>query len=360
MNRTIVLLSAALALCSAPALASGNHFGWCNGVGNPHQSSGCGGVDVSVPTPSNVPVANQLPQTGPVTGPTPTGTPAVITIFPNPPTVITGTSPVAVPAGQVPLPSTGAGTLPVVVQPVPQTVWTGVGPVPQVKTLPNPSFRGTGAQKIVVQPLHPQVFTGTSPVGVQGRPAPSITGQALPTIIVVPNPPTVVTGFGSVPAAVIIQGVPGPGFSGTSAIPPLAPMATPGQVPTAIPGATPGAKPIMVPRPRPSRLTSAKPGPSASVAHKQSLTAPPLGRQHVTNRPGRQEANNEPRFAGANGGAWHCLASGHGKRRTRADGEVASQGALRHVGAVDVLGRDLPALHPDHAECIISVRRREK
>ena len=280
----------------------------------------------------------------------------MITVVPNPPTVITGTSPVQAPTAQVPSSVTGTGTLPIVVQPVPQTVLTGVGPVPQVQTLPTPSFTGTGAQTIVVQPLPPQVFTGTSPVGIQGIPAPSFTGQGLPTIVVVPNPPTVTTGFGPVPAAVIVQGVTGPGITGTSAVPPLAPIARPGLVPTA----TPGATPIMVPRPRPSGLTSAKPGPSATVAHRQSLTSPPLGRQHVTNRPGRQEANNEPRFASTNGGAWHCLASGHGKRHTRVDGEVASQSALRHVGAVDVLGRDLPALHPDHAECIISVRRRER
>jgi hypothetical protein len=31
---------------------------------------------------------------------------------------------------------------------------------------------------------------------------------------------------------------------------------------------------------------------------------------------------------------------------------------LRHVGTIDVLGRDLPALHPQHADCIISIKRR--
>jgi hypothetical protein len=84
-----------------------------------------------------------------------------------------------------------------------------------------------------------------------------------------------------------------------------------------------------------------------------------VAEKHITLTPGRQAQHNLPEFGAADGGQpWHCVASGHGQRKTLVDRRVSVSGALRHVGSIDVLGRDLPALHPQHANCIISIRPR--
>jgi hypothetical protein len=357
-------------LCLAPAVSwsQGLHLGWCNGVGNQHQAANCGGSSTGVPsgsTPNTVPTANQLPGGG-VQQPTPAGMPATVVITPNPPQVITGTSPVPTIQGQPGPTITGTSPQPIYIQPLPQTVFTGTSPVPPLQTLPTPSITGGTPPTITITPTAPQTLTGTSPVpALQTLPTPSFTGQGLPTIIVVPNPQTTITGFGPVPPTIIIPAGQKLTFGGYGAVPYPKPVATPMQVPNRVPQATPQATPMIVPRPRPlavpyqvpNQVPQARPQARPVLVPKQQAAA--VGHGHVTNTTGRQPAHATPRFRAADGGTdWHCLASGHGKRRSYVDGQVAVSGALRHVGAVDVLGRDLPALHPQHTSCVISVRRR--
>ncbi len=365
--RTFYLLVPLLAFSPVSASANGNHFGWCNGVGNPHQAANCGGggSPSSTQNPSNTPTANHQAGTGigpgPGPGPTPGGTQAVVTVQPLPPTVVTGTSPVQNVTGQPGPTFTGTGLPPIVVTANPPKTFTGIGPVPQIQTLPTPSFTGTGRPPLTIQPLPPRTFTGLSPTpSIQTLPTPSSTRPGLPTITVVPNPPQTIVGYGPVPAAILVSPTAIPPFTGTAAVPQARPLAVPQREPQAVPQARPGATPVLVPRPRPQpgsiAVTTTGGG---QITHAPTPRQAARGPEHVTPRTGRAIAHNPPRFSSRDGGrSWHCLASGHGKRRTIVDGEVAVTGALRHVGAVDVLGRDLPALHPEHTSCIISVRRR--
>lgn len=385
MLRNALAALAVITLLPSGANAAGNHLGWCIGTNNPHSAPNCGGTEPPTGALSpTVPTVNQLPTGGAQTGPTPPQSPAIITVVPNPPTTFTGTGQVPAVAGQPGTPITGTGLPPIVVRPVDPTVITGVGPVPTLQATPTPSFTGQGQLPIVIQPLPPQVLTGTAPtVAPTAVSAPSFTGQGLPTIIVVPNPPVTVTGFGPLPATIIVHGSPGPSFTGSNPVPPLQPMAIPGQVPTATPVAIPPATPSRVgvivvpsaqpqqvptripsaiPRPRPIKHPGRIPGGTVAPIVNQAvpLTAA-VGPNLVTGQTGRQDAHAAPQFAAPGGnGKWTCLASGHGKRRSVVDGEVATTGALMHVGAVDVLGRDLPALHPERSGCIISVRRRKE
>ncbi|MCR9150724.1 MAG: hypothetical protein NXH83_11160 [Rhodobacteraceae bacterium] len=220
-------------------------------------------------------------------------------------------------------------------------------------TLPTPATVATTT--ITVQPLAPTTVTGFGPVGA--------------SIVVRPNPPTVVVGYGAVPQLPpqLVPGqVPQPVLQPIpDRVPTLAPPLVPGQVPVAVPGQVPPMIPALVPRPRPTgagTVTGQAAGSQTgggTIRHQQQPRGPALGPGHVTGTTGRQALHEPPAFAAADGGQpWRCLASGHGKRRTLSGDTVVSDGALRHVGAIDLLGRDLPALHPDHADCIISVRRR--
>jgi hypothetical protein len=326
MRFFLLMLITFVLLMPITASATGNHYGWCNGVGNPHKGANCGGGSgpAGGQTPSTVPTSNQLPQPG--NGPQPTPDQLPITVTPNPPTTVTGTSPVV-----------------------------------NVQPIPTPSFTGQGQPPITVTPNPPTTFTGTSPViTVQPIPTPSFTGQGQPPINVMPNPPQTFTGVGPVPATIIVTPNTSQTFTGYGRVPQPLPQAVPQLIPSAIPTPNPRPQPTLIPRPKPinSKTTSVSNG---IIKHKPVSSKPALGSQHVTQLSGRQPLHNAPRFAASDGGkSWHCIASGHGQRRTYTDGRVTVSGALRHIGAVDVLGRDLPALHPDHADCIISIRRRSK
>jgi len=133
----------------------------------------------------------------------------------------------------------------------------------------------------------------------------------------------------------------------------------PGRVPMQVPTSTPTATPMLVPRPKPARTASVPSGTPGTMTHSPTPKGPAAAKTHITAAPGRQAQHAAPQFAADDGGQpWSCLASGHGMRRSVVDGKVVVAGALRHVGAIDVLGRDLPALHPGRSDCIISVRRR--
>ena len=368
MKKTLTasILTIAAALTAAPAAANGNHFGWCNGVGNPHRGSQCGasgGTTKPPQQPSNVPVATQKPTIGTGTPQTPGGLPTQV----------------------------------IVVTPQPGQTITGTGQVPQIVVQPGATFTGVGKPIIVLQPLPQQVLTGVSPVTtVTPQPTPSFTGVGLPTVTIQPNPQQTVVGYGKVPATVIVQPVPQPSFTGIGAVPiqvpnatpqavpqqiPTAvpspqsqgtpylipslqpqamPQPTPQRVPQAVPQAKPQATPVLVPRPKP-RPSAQKPAATGgTTTHSQTPARPALAKKHITVAPGRQKQHDLPQFDATDGGQpWRCVASGHGQRRTLNDRRVSVSGALRHIGSIDVLGRDLPALHPQHADCIISLRRKK-
>ncbi|WP_219787315.1 hypothetical protein [Celeribacter sp. PS-C1] len=161
-------------------------------------------------------------------------------------------------------------------------------------------------------------------------------------------------------------------------VPTPTPQAVPGRVPQAIPTPTPQATPQATPnlRPQPTSVATPtvmkrpKPRPNlhgqisnsggATVQHVPTPAGQMVSQDFITQKPGSQPTHDAPRFASDNGDVWRCVASGHGKRRSYADEEASANGALVHVGAIDVLGRDLPALHPSHSNCIISVKRRSE
>ena len=299
-----IVAASAASLVSAKG---GHHYGWCNGAGNPHRGASCGGsspsTSPSVPVvkPSQVPTANPLPPKPTPSLPTPTVTPVFVpSIAPN-----------AIP-GQVPVLAP-----PMVPQPVPQPVPTAIPqqiPTPmQVPGLflPRPKVK---------PPINPKPFVSTGVI-----PNPVQTGQ---TQIGQVRPPNVT-----------------PPQRAQVVVPAMVPMLVPERVPQAIPQAIPQRVPTPAPK----------------ITHRPQVRPVGIGRELITATPGRQPLHNPPAFQGkAQGETWNCVASGHGKRKSVEDGKVVSSGALRHVGSVDVLGQDLPALHPRHAHCIVLVKRRKR
>ncbi len=363
-NRIALLTAACLfaELAATQVVAQGHHFGWCRGVGNPHQSSqGCGqaggqGVGNQITGPTQ-PVANQLPPQG--TPQTPTSV-AVPVLAPGAvPNAIPGRVPIATPIavpGQVPTPIV-APTLapPLVPNPTPNRVPTAVpNQVPPLANVP------------------PQVPTATPnqvPIAVPGQVPPQ------------PNvPPLVPTATpNQIPVAVPGQVPPQP--TGQTAVPPLVPTATPNQVPIAVPGQVPqltqrptathvavpghqnpqGVVTIMRPRPRPTTGTVQQPG-STQVTHHLTHQSNSKKHDHVAATPGRHDPHDLPRFRNAAVNEnWECVASGFGQRRYDAGrGVLLNNGALRHLGNVDAMARDVPARHPKHSGCIISVKRKRR
>ncbi len=350
------ILSFAVATSAGQVAANGNHYGWCNGVGNPHGGTNCGGgTGTAQPSqlPANVPTSNQKPSKGPANPQTP---------------------------GALP-------TQAIVVTPQPGQTIVGTGPVTTIVGQPGPSFKGTGKPTIILRPLPPQVFTGVSPAKINPQKTPSFVGFSLPTVTIIPNPPQTFTGYGKVPATIIVQPVDQTSISGTGPVPFPVPQQIPQQIPTAVPSKipqgtpylipslksnqvpaktsvavppkAPQAIPMLLPRPKPRPNTQKPIAIGGPTSHKPVATEPALKQAHITRFSGRQEQHNLPEFDAADGGQpWRCVASGHGQRKSLSDRRVSTSGTLRHVGSIDVLGRDLPALHPQHANCIISLKRR--
>ncbi len=367
-NRIALLSAACLiaGLAATQVFARGNHYGWCRGVGNPHQSSqGCGqtggqgpGNQITGPTQ---PVANQLPPRG--TPQTPTSVTVPVLAPGAVPNAIPGRVPIATPIavpGQVPTPIV-APTLspPLVPNPTPNRVPTAVpNQVPPLATGPT-----------AVPPQVPTATPNQVPIAVPGQVPPQ------------PNvPPLVPTATpNQIPVAVPGQVPPQP--NGQTAVPPLVPTATPNQVPTAIPGQVPQLTPkptathvavpghpkpqgvvtVMRPKPRPTTGT-VQPTGTTQVTHHLTHQSNSKKHDHVAATPGRHDPHDLPRFRNAaTKENWECVASGFGQRRYDAGrGVLLNNGALRHLGNVDAMARDVPARHPKHSGCIISVKRKQR
>ncbi len=159
-----------------------------------------------------------------------------------------------------------------------------------------------------------------------------------------------------------------------TAVPGKAPVAFPGQRPfarhVAIPGCPTGATGTPVyriilsrPTPRPHAHRAPSTTTPASVRHHPDHRSEPRKHRHVAASPGRHEQHDLPAFReDATGDLWDCVASGFGQRRALPTerGTALSAGALRHLGSVDAIARDVPARHPEHAGCVISVKRRDR
>jgi len=146
-----------------------------------------------------------------------------------------------------------------------------------------------------------------------------------------------------------------------NAVPQQVPQATPQRVPMAVPNAVPHLVPR--PRPRPVRTvdTVTRVVTPVQITHRETPTVASVGQNLVTSRPGRQPLHAPPAFAAGDGDSqWHCMASGHGKRRGVNGEEVEVAGTFVHAGFVESLARDVPARHPKHAECMISIRRKQR
>ncbi|WP_292306040.1 hypothetical protein [Marivita sp.] len=279
--------------------------------------------------------------------------------------MITGTSPVPQPVPQRTPPVPGSQLPPIVVHPNPQIVITGHSPV----TPPGATQVPQTAPYLV-----PILVPTPTPTPVPGRVPPQ--RPAITPVIVPFQNPGVTTGVSPNqvphPATVTVptlppQRVPTP-------VPQRVPQPTPQMIPVTVPvqpqvptpgatGPAGGAQPtpvaVLRPKPRPQSVPTLTTNPGATIEHRPQVQTPPIGQHVVTREIGRQPEHNAPRFQTTRGEVIRCVASGHGKRRSVVDGEVESSGALRHVGSVDVLGRDLPALHPRHSKCIVTVKRRK-
>lgn len=367
-NRIALLSAACLiaGLAATQVFARGNQYGWCRGVGNPHQSGqGCGqtggqgpGNQITGPTQ---PVANQLPPRG--TPQTPTSVTVPVLAPGAVPNAIPGRVPIATPIavpGQVPTPVV-APTLapPLVPNPTPNRVPTAVpNQVPPLATGPT-----------AVPPQVPTATPNQVPIAVPGQVPPQ------------PNvPPLVPTATpNQIPVAVPGQVPPQP--NGQTAVPPLVPTATPNQVPTAVPGQVPQLTPkptathvavpghpkpqgvvtVMRPKPRPTTGT-VQPTGATQVTHHLTHQSNSKKHDHVAATPGRHDPHDLPRFRNAaTKENWECVASGFGQRRYDAGrGVLLNNGALRHLGNVDAMAQDVPARHPKHSGCIISVKRKQR
>lgn len=356
----------------------------------------------------------QIPPTGPgqgpviqppgpfepvsITVPTSTG-PTVTTVTPGggpqqlPPIVV------SMPSEPRPIPP-GGGTVPTVtaiaVPPltyVSHQITVGTVNVPQIVI----NATGPGAQAIpgqiyltpiaipvprppagTVAPPRPPALVPTlpgNPPGPQGTPTPQVPGALLVPVLVPPLPAR---------PDPVPQGTPTPNLPPQVLVPVLVPPQP--SKPNAIPQATPNPltpalqqppplRPPVILRPQPPQVIATivfprpKPRPvlvppttilQPIVTHSTTVTRPPLGTGQVTAQPGRQPGGAHPAFTDPSGsGNWNCVASGVGARQVLKGGRIVTTGVQRHVGNVDALGRDVPAKHPKHPHCIISVQRRD-
>lgn len=242
---------------------------------------------------------------------------------------------VAVPQGTPTAQTPGAVLVPVLIPSLPGDP----GQTPQ--GVPNPQQPG----QVLVPVLIPPLPGGTQPTP-QGTPGAQLPTQVLVPILTPPVPPQ---------PNPVPQGVPKPQANPALQPPPLRPTITlrpqPPQVIATLVFPRPKPRPVLVP---PTTILQ------PTVTRAPTVTRPPIGTGQIAARPGRHAGGAHPAFADpAGGGNWNCVASGMGVRQVLKGGRLVTTGVQRHAGNVDALGRDVPAKHPKHPHCIISVQRRD-
>ncbi|MDG3043026.1 hypothetical protein [Roseicyclus marinus] len=299
--------------------------GWCQGVGNPHQSSACSGA-TNAPNaiPGVIPGATTRPSvpTGPTTAP-PVLTAQPVLVTPTAPLTFTDYGPVQTITGTVGAPVVGYAPVQTVTGTIAPPV-VGYGPVQTLTGTTGPTFVGYGPVP---------VLTGTP------GPNPTVGG-----IAVTPIPPRVVTGSGPVPPTVLIHPVASPGFTGTGQVPPVAA------------GSGGPAQPTLIPRPRPLGQPTAPgtQGPTTgTITHDRTGGGASVAQAIVPHATGRQD----PGGAVSQASSWTCLTGGHGPRLVETGSGPRVIGTYSHIGQVDALARDVPARHPTQPHCIVAIRR---
>ena len=306
---TLLIVSLLISVCiPAPTQASpGNKYGWCQGVGNPHQSAGCGGLPPNPPqTVTPVVTVNSVNENRPQPGvDPPQQLPQPVIAPPQPPAQQVPTDPViAVPQPVLP----------------PQQV-----PQPMVVP-PQPPAQQVPPDPVIAPPQPPQQV----PQPVIAPPQPP---QQVPQPVIAPPQPP--------------QQVPQPVIAPPQQVPPDPVIAVPQPVlpPQQVPQPTIGAAQIPVT----SHLT-------APSGHQNQIFQPMT---LVVPDPGRQQAGRLHRIVlGEAGASAHnvCLVSGMGRRKLReADVEV---GQFSGFHLTDAIVRDLPFDRHPYAGCFISVERR--
>ena len=293
----------ALACAATPtsAFAAGNHYGWCIGVGNPHDGE-CGTAhppSVNPPTVSGaVPMSTQA-NPGYAIPPMPQATPMIQ------PHLAPQAIPVAAPQALPHL--------------VPQRAPGFVAPHLAPQAVPHPTPVAT-PQRV------PQIAS-------QPRP-----GYAAPQAV--PHPTPVATPQ-RVPQ---IASQPRPGYAAPQAVPHPTPVVAPSLAP-------------VIARPRP--VDTIQP----DAARPSVVTLPPgttPDRGLITDAPGRQSALAPAVFAPTGDGrGWRCVVSGHGRRRRiDATGAATDTGSLPGLVFSETIARDIPAWHPQDSGCLVAVQRK--
>ena len=303
-TRLLGALAPAMLFLAADASANAYNHSWCTGVWNPMIGS------CYIPPPMPVQTIAQPPQKPPV----------VTQVLP--PVKAEAPPRLTLPGGGV-VPQPGPGSVatlpqslppqPIVAPPRPAVVVTGPQPVPQ----PLPRVVTTMAQAPMLMPggaVRPQLAPG----GLAQH------AQAVQVARPVAVPPLVTPQRGAVP----VQG------------------------PVAVQQL--GATPSLATPPLPQ-------GQGALVTVRPTAAEPSQAPRLVTRQAGRQALHAQPHFEpGAAGGTLNCIASGHGQRvHVDENGVARSTGQLPGFAVMSVAFQDIPAAHPDHAECVIAVRRRD-
>lgn len=357
-TRSVFAAILPLALLSAQT-ADAVPRGWCQGAGNPHQSSACSGV-TSIPNAGLGVIPGATTQPGSLTGSTiapPALTAQPVLVTPITPLTFTGYGPVQTITGTAGAPVVGYAPVQIVTGTIAAPV-VGYGPVPTVTGTVGPTVTGYAPVQTVTGTVAPpvvgygpvQTLTGTTgPTFVGYGPVPVLTGTTGPTpsvggITVTPIPPRVVEGYGPVPPTVLIHPVASPGFTGTGQVPPVAA------------GSGGAAQPTLIPRPRPLGQPTA-PGTQGStggtITHDRTGGGASVAQAIVPHATGRQD----PGGAVSQASSWTCLTGGHGPRLVETGSGPRVIGTYSHIGQVDALARDVPARHPTQPHCIVAIRR---
>lgn len=305
--RTLMLgaMAPAMLFLAADARANAYNHSWCTGIWNP-MSGSC-----YIPPPIPVQTIAQPPQ--------------------NPPVVTQVLPPVKAEAPpRLTLPGGGG---------VPQPGPASVSAIPQ--SLP--------PQPIVAPPRLAVVVTGPQPVP-----------QPLPRVVTTMAEAPVLMPGGAVRPQLAPGGQVQLGQTVQVARPvAMPPVVTPqhGGLPVQVPAAVQqvgGSTPPLATPPLPA-------GQGASVTVRPTAAEPALAPRLVTRQAGRQAMHAQPQFEpGAAGGRLTCIASGHGQRvHVDENGVARSTGQLPGFVVTSVAFQDIPAAHPDHADCVIAVRRRD-
>ena len=331
----------ALSVAGVPVLADpggGNQYGWCQGVGNRHHTTGCASVPNVDPIPAQPdPVVNTV-DTGPPDYPVPP-------LPPDPP--LRASDPVPQPIRQetpIPVPRLPDAPLLTTQIPPPQLPQATPNIVP-------PRLNEPGQAVVTPPPQLPQATPNLVPPRLNEPGQAVVTSppqlpQATPNLVPPQQPPRASSVPPQVPQAMPVL-LPPQQPANPTRLATQGPQTVPGFVPpqTNVPNVTIGS--ALVP------LTSSVLTPDMHGPH-------PLDPSNlIVPRPGRQVVGNLQRLEhaiGMNEAHYVCLASGLGRRRFKDDEHEV--GLVPGFHLTDALTRSVPLDRHLYPGCFIAVERR--